>query len=786
MLFGSKLRTYSIAALAAAGVVAGCGGGGEQTGSDNGSTETIEDGTTFAELIDFPPLDALTSAEVQQIVAQAANEAAARGAPATIAVVDRVGNVLAVYRMNGAPSDLAAIAEVPRTINQGPQIGEVLNGADGSGLDGFTVPSGAALGAIAKAVTGAYLSSSGNAFTTRTANQIVQENFNPEETFQPGGPLFGVQFSQLACSDLSTRFESDNGAGTVVGSTVGPRRSPLGLAADPGGLPIYKGGTVVGGIGVISDGVYGIDISITDIDSDFEMQDELIALAGITNFEAPEEIRAFNITVEGNTLRYTDTSDDRDRLVADPATASDFASLLGVQGNLMKVQGYYDVVGQSVTGAFGLTPLETPGALTDVLPGNAYGAPESGYVPASTLADGSPFRNPNAFVLVDENGDPRFSPKAAGDEPGGDRANRLTRNEVIRMIDEALGVALAGRAQIRRPLNSRIQVTVSVVDTNGEILGVARTPDGPIFGTDVSLQKARTAMFFSSENAGTELQAVPAIDTQAFLQSIGVFGAANNLIPDNLTAPTEFQKLILNSGDSYVQAARSFVAPDALTGQVAFSDRGNGNLSRPFFPDGVNETQVGDDSPNGPFSRPFNSADTTQNWSPFSTGLQFDLIGPNVLQHVLFTLGITFDDGVTPVPDTPVGCSSATIPDVAGAPTAATNANLLPPRDALAFPRGPLANGAQIFAGSVPIYRNGVLIGGLGVSGDGIDQDDMISSLGLRRAGLFFENGLGHAPEAIRSDTVIPVEGNTSRLRYVSCPFTPFIDSDIQNPCETL
>jgi len=769
MSFGSKLKKYTIATLAATGIAAGCGGGGGDTGSDDG--DQIEPGTTFAGLIDFPPLDSLTSAEVQQIIAQAANEAAARGAPATIAISDRVGNILAVYQMNGAPVDLAAVAEIPRTIDQGPLRGTELNGADGSGLDGFTVPSGAPLGAIAKAVTGAYLSSGGNAFTTRTANQIVQENFNPEETFQAGGPLFGVQFSQLACSDLNTRFESDNGAGTVVGSTVGPRRSPLGLAADPGGMPIYKGGTMVGGIGVISDGVYGIDISIVDIDSDLEVQDEQIALAGITGFEAPEEIRAFNITVEGNTLRYTDTADDRDRLVADAAAAPSFASLLGTQGQLLDVKGYYDV---------------PTGTTADVLPGVAYGDPASGYMPATDLPGGSPFQNPNAFILVDENGAPRFSPQSAGDAPSGDPALRLKRREVVQLIDEALGVALAGRAQIRRPLNSRIQVTVSVVDTNGEILGVARTPDGPIFGTDVSLQKARTAMFFSSATAGTDLQAVMAIDSQDFLRDIGVLSIADNRIPDNLTAPTETQNLILNSGDSYVQNARTFVAPDALTGQFAFSDRGNGNLSRPFYPDGVNERQNGDETPNGPFSRPFNSADTVQNWSPFSTGLQFDLIGPNVLQHVLFTLNIPFDDGVTPVPDTPVGCSSVSIPDIPGAPTTATTANLLPVRDALAFPLGPLANGAQIFAGSVPIYRNGVLIGGLGVSGDGIDQDDMISSLGLRRAGLNLNNGLGHAPEAIRSDQIVPVGGDGSRLRYVSCPFTPFIASTIQNACETL
>lgn len=725
-MFRSKTFRFGAVAALAGALLTSCGGA--ETGSDDGTAEGIVPGTRFFGVADFPPLEALTSADVQQIIAQAVNEANAQGAPASIAIVDRVGNVLAVFQMTGAEPNLRAIAEVPRTIDQGPIKGTVLVGAAGSGLDGLNVPGGAAVGAIAKAVTGAYLSSSGNAFTTRTASQIVQENFNPEETLQAGGPLFGVQFSQLPCSDLSTRFESDNGVGTVVGSMVGPRRSPLGLAADPGGLPIYKNGAVVGGIGVIADGIYGLDLSIVDRDSDAEMQDELIALAGITGFEAPRSIRAFNITVEGNTLRYTDTTDDRDRLRADPATAPAFSAILGAQGALLDVNGYFD------------TPT---GTAADVLAGTAYGDPASGYMPATDLPGGSPFQNPNAFVLVDGAGAPRFSPKAANDAPGGSAANALTQQEVVRLIDEALGVALAGRAQIRQPLNSRIQVTVSVVDTNGEILGVARTPDGPIFGTDVSLQKARTAMFFSSATSGDELNGVPGATVQ---------------VPDPFGGP--IQNAVVPPLSDYVTAARAFVAPDALTGQVAFSDRGNGNLSRPFFPDGVQRQQNGFLNPNGPFSRPFNSPDTTQNWSPFSTGLQFDLIAGNVLTHVFFILGLGTD--------TAVGCTG------------------LPARDAMAFPRPALANGAQIFAGSVPIYRNGILIGGIGVSGDGIDQDDMISSLGLRRAGLFEGNGLGHAPPAIRSDTVQPIGGAGSRLRYVSCPFRPFIESDIQNACETL
>lgn len=66
------------------------------------------------------------------------------------------------------------------------------------------------------------------------------------------------------------------------------------------------------------------------------------------------------------------------------------------------------------------------------------------------------------------------------------------------LMQEALKVANRARAQIRRPLSTQARVSVSIVDTNGQALAIARTRDAPVFGTDVSLQKARTAMFNSS------------------------------------------------------------------------------------------------------------------------------------------------------------------------------------------------------------------------------------------------------------------------------------------------
>ena len=95
---------------------------------------------------------------------------------------------------------------------------------------------------------------------------------------------------------------------------------------------------------------------------------------------------------------------------------------------------------------------------------------------------------------------------------------------------------------------------------------------------------------------------------------------------------------------------------------------------------------------------------------------------------------------------------------------------------------GLLANGIQIFPGGVPVYRGTQLVGAVGVSGDGIDQDDMVAFLGIADAAVQLA-GIGHAPVNNRVDQLAP---QGSRLRYVSCPQAPFLDSSVQEPCRGL
>jgi uncharacterized protein GlcG (DUF336 family) len=604
-----------------------------------------------------PPLLALSVSDVETVIARGVAEAQARGRPSVIAVVDRVGNVLAVYRMAGAPATATTRAGMGGNLD----------------LQGVSVP--AELAAIAKAVTGAYLSSAGNAFSTRTASMIVQEHFPPSANTRglEAGPLFGVQFSQLPCSDFNTRF----GVGAAM---TGPKRSPLGLAADPGGFALYKQGFVVGGVGVMGDGDYGFDPEIIDVDVDDE---EHIALAATTGFAPSETILANRISVDGTLLRYSDARTEGLRSV--PASAPAFGSL-GPAGALVAVAGFSG--GGIVAGA-------------------AYGSEASGL----RLARADEFNHPDAFVVSDGAGNNRFPVRGGTD--GGEVAQPLSAAEVRSLLEEAFKIAARARGQIRQPLDSRAQVSMSVVDTRGAILGLVRGPDAPVFGADVSVQKARSTAFFSSSRVQAELGGV-----------VTASGAADA----NVRA----------FGPRLTQFFGS--ANGGFDGQFAITNRAVGNAARPYFPDGEVARAP------GPLSRPIGQ------FSPFSNGLQSALI----VQNLAALLGGTESARCTFLPAHGGGSNR-------------------------------LANGLQIFPGGVPIYRGTVLVGAIGVSGDGIDQDDMTAFLGLHNAGVR-GGGVALPAAGVRSDQiVVPLAGSPGvRLRFVNCPFAPFVDTAEQNVCQAL
>jgi uncharacterized protein GlcG (DUF336 family) len=525
----------------------------------------------------------LTLADVQTVIAQAVSSAVFLNQKVTVSVTDKEGHLLGTFQMTGAPT-----TTLIRSV-----------GRSGQGLENVSVASTSA--SYSKAGTAGIFSSGGNAFTTRTASFIIQEHFPPGIDNRPGGPLYGVQFSTLLCSDIA-----------IAGL-------PLGLSGDPGGMPLYKNGVAVGGVGIEGDGLYTIDRDPRDDDQPAE---EVIAVAASRGFEAPELIRANNILVEGIRFPY-----------ANVATAP--------AGNPI---------------AFG--------SLSGTITSPVIATPASDFVPANLNGVSGQFSS-------------RF-PIVAG--------TALTAAEVTQILGAAAGYANQTRAAIRQPIGSNARVTMAVVDTNGNVLGIFRQTDAPVFGLDVAVQKARTSNFFALGNAGTKL-------------TTAGFG-------------------------SYVTRANTDGIP--LTGTIAFSDRGFGFLHRPLFPDGINDTQ------GGPFSS------LLVDWSPFNDGLQVDLV------KTALTTGCGGPR--------PSGARGGSIRGVRGVPEACPCA---------AIPE--IRNGIQIFAGGIPLYKGSTLVGAIGVSGDGIDQDDLIAAGGANNFA---------PPEAIRSDQFF-VRG--VRLPFLKFPARPFL-----------
>src|SRR3984893_8992312 len=158
----------------------------------------------------------LTAADVQTIINHAVTRAVQVSPNSVIAVTDREGYVLGVWNVAGGEPTPTQIAN-----------------------------------AVAKAGTAAFLSSNQNAFSSRTAGFIIQQHFPPGVRNTAPGPLVGVGFSSLPFSDIN-KFRKP-GSIITFSSTPGLTVLPVpktSLDGNPGGVPLYKAGTLVGGVGV--------------------------------------------------------------------------------------------------------------------------------------------------------------------------------------------------------------------------------------------------------------------------------------------------------------------------------------------------------------------------------------------------------------------------------------------------------------------------------------------------------------------------------------------------------
>jgi uncharacterized protein GlcG (DUF336 family) len=384
-----------------------------------------------------PP--SLTLSDVNAVLGQAAQAATIYSPKSVIAVTDREGFVLGVYGVAGAPS-------ATQTAN-----------------------------AIAKAGTAAFLSSGGEAFTSRTAGYIIQPHFPPGIGNTAPGPLVGVGFSSLPFSDINHFRNPANPAVGIPGTS---------LSGNPGGVPLYKGGVLVGGVGVDSSTTSDALIYVAGADVD-----EDIAVIAQSGYAPPASILATQVLINGIRLPYTDFSGGS--LGSKALIAANFAP------------GFPATASPGMPFQAGLLPNNTN--LLTQMPIPILPVP----APLSAISGGE-VRDP---IIASPVGTP------VKGQP------RLTQAEVSTILFQAAVRASQTRGAIRNPAGSPAEVFIVVVDyynttvagvplapaapkppastapyafPRPQVLGSFRTPDATIFSYDVAAQKARTALFFSN------------------------------------------------------------------------------------------------------------------------------------------------------------------------------------------------------------------------------------------------------------------------------------------------
>ncbi len=176
-----------------------------------------------------PPTQFLTHQDVDALVQAAAT--AAQSDTMAIAVVDRLGAILAIYK--------------------GPSASTTVTGNFGA-----TVPPEEL--AVSVARTGAFFSTDQSPLSSRTVRFISGIHFPPGVANAPNAALYGIETTNRGCTLSPGLSATIPPAGLINGSTPG-----LGVATgkadvndsdptavNPGGVPIFKNGEMVGGIGV--------------------------------------------------------------------------------------------------------------------------------------------------------------------------------------------------------------------------------------------------------------------------------------------------------------------------------------------------------------------------------------------------------------------------------------------------------------------------------------------------------------------------------------------------------
>jgi uncharacterized protein GlcG (DUF336 family) len=181
-----------------------------------------------------PPVTTVTPlqvADVQNIVQAAVNSA---NVDMVVAVVDRAGFVLAVFRTQNAPAMAAG------------NFGQLQNANDV---------------AVALARTGAFFSNDQAPLSSRTVRYISGIHFPPGVMNQPPADLYGIENTNRGCtlvnsaaymSQLPPALALGGGFGLGILTGKADVMDSDAQAVNPGGVPIFYKNVVVGGVGAVT------------------------------------------------------------------------------------------------------------------------------------------------------------------------------------------------------------------------------------------------------------------------------------------------------------------------------------------------------------------------------------------------------------------------------------------------------------------------------------------------------------------------------------------------------
>jgi uncharacterized protein GlcG (DUF336 family) len=300
------------------------------------------------------------------------------------------------------------------------------------------------------------------------ANNPRSADFNPGKEYPPQLNLASLLREQDG--EEALRCQNTDAANTRCGCNTG-------IATLPGGVPVYKNGRLVGGIGVAVRGV----------------SYETLPTDPVANPDNPNGLR------REATNPLLDTGEFAAR-----AFAGDAVAIENVKPKGLKNVCDTDVAPACCFAAkpcfISIAPVPPPAPFNAVVFLEGLALPFVEFNPLTPANPGS-YGDLTTFLVDPRQGNQApdgwiVGPKDATDNPPG--AAPLTAAEVQSIVENAVAEAEKARSAVRLPNGTAVSVVHAITDTNGELIGLFRQPDALPDAIDVCPAKARTAVYTSS------------------------------------------------------------------------------------------------------------------------------------------------------------------------------------------------------------------------------------------------------------------------------------------------